>query len=217
MNTTNIINLVKTVGGVLLNQKNIAFFEEVGYSEGNKTLGALGIDTNTLLGGVLSDVKEVLKGGKSGLDNALLDGAVSFIMKTSPASASGSTNSQIFEHPLEYDVAKNKLEGAQNYIADHSIILPQTFDCLMYLPPFFYESVLKEVDNLTRNKTLIRIIAKGKVYPNMALVKYDNPYNPDKLHRLPISLHFREIQLVNTKYKKNKNPSDDSGGKVPGQ
>lgn len=217
MNTTNIINLVKTAGGVLLNQKNIAFFEEVGYLEGNKTLGALGIDTNTILGGVFGDVKEILKGGKSGLDNALLDGAVSFIMKTSPASASGSSSSQVFEHPLEYDVSKNKLEGAQNYIADHSIINPQTFDCVMYLPPFFYTSVLNEVNALTKNKTLIRIVAKGKVYPNMVLMKYENPYNPDKLHRLPISLHFREIQLVSTNTKKNKNPTDDGGGKVPGQ
>ena len=217
MNTTNIINLVKTVGGVLLNQKNIAFFEEASYSEGNQTLGALGIDTNTVLGGAFSDVKEILKGGKSGLDNALLDGAVSFIMKTSPANAKGSSSSQIFEHPLEYDISKNKIEGAQNYIADHSIILPQTFDCVMYLPPFFYTSVLNEVDSLNRKKTLIRIVAKGKVYPNMVLMRYDNPYTPDKLHRLPISMHFREIQLVSTNTKKNKNPSDDSGGNIPGQ
>lgn len=220
MISTNIINLVKSASALLGNQKNIAFFKEEGYEDPNGFLSRLGIDSNLILGGAFGgSVKEVLSGGKTGIDIATLDDAVSFIFKNSPASANGISDSRIFEHPLEYNTegVSSKDGRARNYIADHSILLPETFNCVMYLPPVLFTSVIDEVDALNADKTLLRIITKGKVYRNMVLVRYEKPITPDKLYRMPITLHFREIQLRYPKSEVPKNASDSSGGMGVGQ
>lgn len=215
MITANIINLVKSASALLANQKNIAFFKEEGYEDPDGFLNSLGVDSNLVLGGVFGgNVKEVLSGGKSGLENENFDNAVSFIFKNSPASASGSSDSRIFEHPLEYNVGDFSKDGrARNYIADHSIMLPETFNCVLYLPPVLYSSVVEEIDDLNKKKTLLRIITKGKTYRNMVLFRYEKPLTPDRLYRMPVTLHFKEIQLRYPKSEVSKNPSDSSGGR----
>ena len=214
MITANIINLVKSASALLANQKNIAFFEEASYEDPNGVLDRLGIDSNLILGGVFGgETKEVLSGGKTGIDVQALNDTASFIFKNSPASANGSSDSRVFEHPLEYNVGELAKDGrARNYIADHSIMLPETFNCVLYLPPVLYSSVVNEIDDLNRKKTLLRIITKGKTYRNMVLVRYEKSIAPDRLYRMPITLHFKEIQLRYPKSEVPKNASDASGG-----
>lgn len=216
MNTANIINLAKSASSLLLNQKNVAFFEEANYQEGNSLLGALGIDTNTVAGGLFSgDVKEVLIGGKTGLSD-LVDAGVSFVFGNSVATADGITDSEIFKHPLEWNISGAKdTENARNYISDHSILKPEIFNCVMYLPAFFYTSVMQEVAELMQKKTLLRIVTRGKDYKYMVLRRYGHPMSPDRLHRMPIPLFFEQIQILYPKQSVALNETDAGGGEVP--
>ena len=64
MTLVNVINLLKTASGLILNQKNVSFYLEEFYEPPNSTLAKFGIDTNTVLGGLISGGnKEILVGG----------------------------------------------------------------------------------------------------------------------------------------------------------
>lgn len=206
MDLAQLINLVKSASSLLLNQKNVAFFEEVTYQSGNSVLGALGIDTNTVLGGIFSgDVVEVLKGGKLGdslgVDLGALDGIASFIMATEPLEATIGVQSQIMEHPLEIDVSAGQdyqrgMSSAQSYLVDHQIILPSNVNVALVLPTFLYTSVLEEMANLIYTKKMLAIVTKAGVYRRQVLLSYDIPLRVETLSRMIVSLKFREIQIT---------------------
>lgn len=195
MTLVNAINLLKTASGLILNQKNVAFYLEEFYEPPNSTLQKFGIDTNTVLGGLFSGKnKEILVGGKSGLGD-VVDGITAFILEAEPLSARGEKDSQLFEHPLEWDIS-NDNKTAQRFITDHSIILPKTFDVALVLPSFLYTSVAKEIDDLYMKHTLVRIITKAESYRNMVLKSTQQPLEVKRLSRLVYPLHFREVQCA---------------------
>ncbi len=204
MTLVNVINLLKTASGLILNQKNVAFYLEEFYEPPNSTLQKFGIDTNTVLGGIFSGKnKEVLVGGKSGLGD-VADSISAFILEAEPLSARGEKDSVIFDHPLEWDISKDN-KTAQRFITDHSIVLPKTFDVALVLPSFLYTSVAKEIDELYMKKTLIRIITKAESYRNMVIKSVQQPLEVKRLSRLVYPIHFREIQCLYPDYKISKN------------
>ena len=195
MTLVNVINLLKTASGLILNQKNVSFYLEEFYEPPNSTLMKFGIDTNTVIGGLFSGGnKEILVGGKSGL-GSVVDSISAFILEAEPLSAKGEKSSQLFEHPLEWDISKDN-KTAQRFITDHSIILPKTFDVALVLPSFLYTSIAKEIDDLLNTHTLVRVITKAESYRNMVLQSTQQPLEVRRLSRLVYPLHFREIQCL---------------------
>lgn len=213
MTLANAINLLKTASGLILNQKNVAFFREENYSEGNPILGALGIDTNTALGGLFSgDVKEVLVGGKSDTLGGVVSAIASFILNAEPLQAEGGRSVRNFEHPLEANISSNKkgdagFAAAQNFITDHSIVMPSTFTCGIVFPTFLYTDLIKEMKNILYNRTLIAIVCKGDTYRNMTLVGYRHIMTVENISRMLFSLQWQETQI---KYPLQSQSSDGS-------
>lgn len=193
MTLASAIDLIKTVEGIGLNQKNVAFFKEINYEEGNGFLSDLDIDTRTILGGAFTKAEEILKGGKSSLGGAV-DEVISFALPTDLLQAQSSKTSRIFEHPLEWNASGDKLDRAQNFIAEHSIEMPTAFSAGIILPSVFYSSVMNELSELFKTKTLCAIVCKGMTLRNMVLVEYSIPYTVERLSRLPVLTRWREIQ-----------------------
>lgn len=204
MTLVNVINLLKTASGLILNQKNVAFYLEESYEPPNTTLQRFGIDTNTVLGGAFSgSTQEILVGGKSGL-GSVVDSISAFILETEPLSAKGGKDSILFDHPLEWDISKDNAT-AQRFITDHSINTPKTFEVALVLPAYLYDSVAKEVDDFYRRHTLIRIITKSESYRNMVIKRADVPLEVRRLSRLIYHIQFREIQCLYPDSKISKN------------
>lgn len=200
MELAQIISLVKAASGVLLNQKNVAFYEEATYKSGNSILGALGIDTNTVLGGVFSGTKEVLIGGKIGADVGPLNSVASFILGNEPLEAGISLQSKIMEHPIEYNVRgsnsyKNGIGAAQNFVVDHQIILPVEINVALVLPMMLYSAVIEEIQNLVYTKELLAIVTRAGVYRRMCLRGVSTQLKVENLSRMIFVLNFREIQI----------------------
>lgn len=220
MDLSQIINLVKSASGLLLNQKNVAFFEETTYKKGNSVLDALGIDTNTILGGVFNgDVTEVLKGGKIeetlGIDIGALDGVASFLLGTEPLEAAVGVQSTIMEHPLEMDLTageeyRHGITAAQGFLVEHQIILPTHIEVALVLPTFLYSSVLEELSNLIYTKRMLTIVTKAGVYPRQVLLSYDIPLRIETISRMVVMLKFREIQITANNSPEVKNPNNAS-------
>ena len=191
MTLVNVINLLKTASGLILNQKNVSFYLEEFYEPPNSTLAKFGIDTNTVLGGVFR------------LGN-VVDSISAILLEAEPLSATGEKDSQLFDQPLEWDISKDN-KSAQRFITDHSIILPKTFDVALVLPSFLYTSVAKEIDELYMKKTLVRIITKAESYKNMVIKSVQQPLEVKRLSRLVYPIHFREIQCLYPDSKISKN------------
>lgn len=200
MNLSQIISLAKTASDLVLNQKNVSFFEEATYQKGNSTLNAFGIDTNTVLGGVFSgDVVEVLKGGTVG-GGDVADGIASFILSTEPLEAGIVMSSEVMQHPIEYNIARGKeykegINSAQNFIADHQIIQPIQFKVALVLPSYLYTSVIEEINTLMKTKKLLSIVTKAGTYRRMCLRGASNAMKVENISRLIFELTFREIQI----------------------
>lgn len=195
---SNIINVLKTASGLILNQKNVAFFKEEGYEEGNGLLGAFGIDTNTVLGGLFSGTtQEILVGGKGG--DALGDvvnSVLAYALEVEPLQAQGGHSTTLFSHPLEWNVKDKNAPSAQNFVTEHSIENPDTFSALLVMPTYLYTSVFTELKTLKSQTTLVVISAKGEVYRNMVLVNYSPAYTVERLSRIVISTSWRQVQMV---------------------
>lgn len=193
----NIINLAKTASGLLLNQKNIAFFKEDGYSEGNGLLNMIGIDTNTVLGGVFSGTtEEILVGGKSAIDNNILNAVIAWAFENEPIQADGGSSVTAFTHPLEWDVSDSTQPNAQNFITDHSIRNPDTFTAMISTPNFFSTEVFNELNDLLNKQTLCAIVAKGRTYRNMTLRGFYPSYTEEKMSRIVVNTNWQETQMV---------------------
>lgn len=193
----NIINLAKTASGLLLNQKNIAFFKEDNYSEGNGLLNMIGIDTNTVLGGVFSGTtEEILVGGKSAIDNNILNAVIAWAFENEPIQADGGSSVTAFTHPLEWNVSDSTQPNAQNFIADHSIRNPDTFTAMISTPNFFYTEVFNELNDLLNKQTLCAIVAKGRTYRNMTLRGFYPSYTVEKMSRIVVNTNWQETQMV---------------------
>lgn len=201
MELAQIISLAKAASGVLLNQKNVAFFEEATYEAGNSFLGALGIDTNTVLGGVFSgDTKEVLVGGKVSADAGIVNSIASFILGNEPLEAGVTMQSKVMEHPIEYNVRgakeyKSGIGAAQNFVADHQIILPVEINVALVLPMMLYTAVIEEIQNLIYTKKLLSIVTRAGVYRRMCLLGMTTQLRVENLSRMVFVLRFREIQV----------------------
>ena len=193
----NIINLAKTASGLLLNQKNIAFFKEDGYSEGNGLLNMIGIDTNTVLGGVFSGTtEEILVGGKSAIDNNILNAVIAWAFENEPIQADGGSSVTAFTHPLEWNVSDSTQPNAQNFITDHSIRNPDTVTAMISTPNFFYTEVFNELNDLLNKQTLCAIVAKGRTYRNMTLRGFYPSYTVEKMSRIVVNTNWQETQMV---------------------
>lgn len=215
MDGANAIQLLKTASGLILSQKNFAIYKEAGYEEGNKTLGALGIDTNQILGGAFSgSTEEVLNGGKLSGSLSFLSGVASFVLSTEPISANISQSSQIMQHPLEFarseevEADEDIVKPIQNYIVDHSIVLPTTISLEIAFPKMLYQSVHNELEKLYREKTLLVIVARSSVYRKMVIQSFTHSEEPNTIDRMIYSVQFREIQGSYPLTQVVKNPDD---------
>lgn len=213
MEFANAIQILKTASGQLLTQKYVAIYKELGYDDNapNGTLDSLGVDTNQILGGAFSEVSEVLTGGKfsesSGLGFA--SGVASFLLTTEVLSATVKESSKIMEHPLEIDVS-NGNQRAQNYIADHSIVLPNEVSIRMAFPSMLYQSVYKEARDLFRQKTMLVVMTKANTYRRMVLTNFSHTEEPSTITRINFDFTFREIQGQYPVTNKSKDPQNAS-------
>lgn len=213
MDLGNAIQLLKTASGLLLSQKYVAIYEEATYSEGNGFLGALGIDTNQALFGAFSgEVKEVLKGGTLSDSLSFLNGIASYLMSTEVLSANVRQDSRIMEHPLEIsmDYGQKGYTNAQNYIADHSIILPNSLTIRMAFPSMLYQSVYTEAEKLWKNKTMLLIQTKAATYRRMVLKGFSHTEEPSTISRMNFDFNFREIQAQYPVSNQSKTPNNSS-------
>ena len=213
MDGANAIQLLKTASGLILSQKNFAIYKEAGYEEGNSTLNALGIDTNQILGGAFSgSTEEVLNGGRLSGSLSFLSGVASFVLNTEPISASIGQSSQIMQHPLEFarseDSGNDVYKPIQNYISDHSIVLPTTISLEIAFPKMLYQSVHNELEKLYKTKTLLVIVARANVYRRMVIQSFAHNEEPNTIDRMIYSIQFREIQGTYPLVQVVKNPDD---------
>ena len=211
MNSINFINLAKFASGLLLNQKNLAFYKEAGFEAQGGVLGEIGVDTSTILGGILSDNEEILKGGIYGDGiTEVVDGVTQFVFSTEPITASFQESSRTMSHPLEWNIANgnNQLGTAQNYIADHSIVLPSRVSVNMAMPYYLYKSLHREMQELKDKKTLIAIVSKMNVYHNMVLTNFSYQMDARTVSRVVYKLDFEEIQVKYPQEKVARNEDD---------
>lgn len=193
MDLSSAINLISTASGTI-SQKNVAIYEGV-YSTGNSTLGA---DTNQILGGLRSDVKEVLNGGALSESLSALNGIVSFFISTAILSTNIKQQSEIFQHPLEMNIDKNteSYNSAKNYIADHSIIKPNVISIRMALPSMLYQTVYLEIERLWKSKSILTIVTRANTYKSMVLKSISHSEEPKTISRMVFDLQFQEIQAT---------------------
>ena len=157
----------------------------------------IGIDTNTVLGGVFSGAtEEILVGGKSAIDNNILNAVIAWAFENEPIQADGGSSVTTFTHPLEWNVSDSSQPNAQNFITDHSIRNPDTFTAMISTPNFFYTEVFNELNDLLNKQTLCVIVAKGRTYRNMALQGFYPSYTVEKMSRIVVNTNWREVQMV---------------------
>lgn len=204
----NVVNALKVASGLLLNQKNVAFFKEEGYEEGNGLLNALGIDTNTVLGGIFSGTtEEILVGGKGADSLGAANGVLAFLFEVEPLQAQGGRATTVFSHPLEWNVRDKKAPSAQNFVTEHIIENPATFTTVLVMPPLLYTSVFQEMRTLLSKGTLVVIAAKGEVYRNMMLVGHSPAYTVEQIGRIVVATTWKEAQMVYPEAKQSSDPN----------
>lgn len=205
----NVVNALKVASGLLLNQKNVAFFKEEGYEEGNGLLNALGIDTNTVLGGIFSGTtEEILVGGKGGESlGSAVNAVLAFLLEVEPLQAQGGRATTVFSHPLEWNVRDKKAPSAQNFVTEHIIENPATFTAVLVMPSMLYTSVFQELKTLLSKGTLVVITAKGEVYRNMILTNFSPAYTVEQIGRIVIATTWREAQMVYPEAKQSSDPN----------
>jgi len=194
------IQILKTATGLIFSQKNFAVYKEIGYEEPNGLLNELGVNTNQFLGGLFSgSTEEVLRGGKIG---SSIDEFLSYLIETEPISCTISQPTRVFEHPLETNIGKGALgsqanqiyASQQNFIADHSIVLPISINVQIAFPRLLFRSVDKELNRMNKEKWLLAIVSRANVYHNMIVENFSHSEEPNTIDRMIYTINFREIQ-----------------------
>lgn len=219
LDAQNIIQLLKTASGLIFSQKNLAIYKELSYKEPNSLLNSVGIDTNQILGGLFGEVEEVLAGGSfGGAVASQVNEALSFLLETEPMSITIAQPTRIFEHPLETNIGKNTnasdvsavYKNQQNFIADHSIVLPIVMNLKLVLPKMFYQSVDKQLNRMNKEKWLLVVVSRANVYHNMVVQQFSHTEEPNTFDRMIYDIQLREIQAEYPLANIVKNADDES-------
>lgn len=198
MANINLVNLLTNATGFLLNQKEIAFYDELSYQEPNDTLNALGVNTNQVAFGAFSGkTKEIFAGGKisdgTGVLSDFANGFSSFVTSTAVLNINLNRTSQIMRQPLE--------DG--KFIADHFIIPPMVCTAEIAMPSYLYESVYKEMLDYYQTKKPIVILTKLAVIRHMYLCSMPHNITPRNIDRPTISITLEEALFPTNKQPKN--------------
>lgn len=202
MASINAVNLLTNAAGFLLNQKEIAFYDELTYEEPNETASALGVNTNQVLFGAFGGkTKEIFAGGKITQGGSVLsdiaNGVASFLTSTAIMSLKVNRTSQIMRHPLE----------SGRFIADHYIIPPKTISAEIAMPSYLYESVYKELEDYFENKKPIVVLTKLTTIRHMYLVSIPHDITPRNIDRPSV-----QITLEEALFPTNRQPKNDENG-----
>lgn len=198
----NTVSLLTNVAGFLLNQKDIAFYDELSYVEGNQTAGALMINTNQLLFGAFSGkVKEIFAGGKAFSGDSVIsdigNAVTQMLTKTEILSISLNRTSQIMRHPLE--------DGTQ--IADHYIQNPMVCTAEIAMPSYLYDSVYKEMLDYYNKKKPIVVLTKLTTIRHMYLTSMPHTITPQTMDRPSVVITLEEALFPT-----NKQPTNAENG-----
>lgn len=103
-----------------------------------------------------------------------------------PINARVSERSQMLDHPIE----------TGQLITDYSIVLPIEIEIAFIVESVFYQSMYQQIRALFKNKQLLTVQTSTGNYGNMVIADMPHEERPDLYDALPISLRFRQVQLV---------------------
>lgn len=103
-----------------------------------------------------------------------------------PVNADVKEDSSLFDHPIE----------TGQLITDYAIILPTeiTLDLIVEQP--YYRATYQLIKGLYVTKQLLIVQTNADNYPNMVIVSMPHRERPEFFDGLPITLRFRQVQLV---------------------
>ena len=103
-----------------------------------------------------------------------------------PVNARVSERSQMLDHPIE----------TGQLITDYSIVLPIEIEISFIVESDFYQSMYQQIRTLFKNKQLLTVQTSTANYGNMVIADMPHEERADLYDALPISLRFRQIQIV---------------------
>lgn len=130
---------------------------------------------NLLIPNVASDAVAVFDGNFNQL-----------FMDARPIRARVGEDSTLFDHTIE----------SGEIITDYSIILPIEIELSLIVEAESYRDMYQEIRDVYTNKTLVTVVTRTATYPDMVLGSMPHDEKPDMYDALPITLHFRQAQLV---------------------
>lgn len=176
----------------------------------NLGLNVAGIIRNEKNVSIYLGDKEVLTGNMLGqrADNVIGLQAVIMDMEARETS-------RIMEHPIE--------SGAM--IADHKVQDPDEVIIRMVMPYYFYDEIVRELQDYKRGSVPLNIHTKKGIYRNMQLCDIPHIENVSNVSRLTFNLRFRQAMVVQPQYiklpkeavKKKKNADTVQSGQKQGQ
>ena len=103
-----------------------------------------------------------------------------------PVNVRVSERSQMLDHPIE----------TGQIITDYSIVLPIEIEISFIVESVFYQEMYQQIRGYFVNKELLTVQTSTASYLNMVIADMPHEERPDLYDALPISVHFRQIQVV---------------------
>lgn len=101
-----------------------------------------------------------------------------------------SDQSKLMEHPIE--------SGAK--ISDHKVFEPRTIDLTIALTQYGYSAEYRELFNLYRDCTIMKLQTKAQVYNNLQIASIPHEEKVETMSRLMFNIQLKEAIVVTSQF-----------------